>query len=157
MAEKKKASSKKTTASKATKTAAKKAPAKKVTKTTKATSKKTPLKKEVAKKEVVKETKVVDTYEAKLNLEKVNNNVDYVITHTPSTKTLNELVGILTSCGEEIPYFLQKKILPSQSSDMLDFIHKKVKFKHWFCGHLHIDENVGKVSILYNDTIIKIN
>ena len=97
-----------------------------------------------------------DVFEAKINLEKVNNNVDYVVTHTPSTKTLSELVGILTSCGEEIPYFLQKKILPSQSSDMLDFIHKKVKFKHWFCGHLHIDENISNVSMLYNDNIVKI-
>lgn len=94
-----------------------------------------------------------DINEAKKNLEKVNYKVDYVITHTPSTKTLNEFVKILTQCGEDIPYYLKHKITPTKSSDMLDFVVKEVKYKFWFCGHLHIDEKVGRTQILYNKII----
>lgn len=97
-----------------------------------------------------------DMEQAKQNLEKVNNTVDYVVTHTPSTKTLNELVKILTQCGEVIPYYLRHKVIPTNSSDLLDYVAKNVKYKRWFCGHLHIDEKIGKTNILYED-IIKIN
>jgi len=91
-----------------------------------------------------------DIRDTKTNLGKVDYKVDYVITHTPSTKTLNNLVEILTQCGEEVPYFLQKKVVPTNSSDKLDFIHNEVKFNNWFCGHLHIDERIENVNILYS-------
>lgn len=94
-----------------------------------------------------------DINEAKQNLEKVNYKVDYVITHTPPTKTLNEFVKILTQCGEDIPYYLKQKIIPTKSSDMLDFVVKEVKYKFWFCGHLHIDEKINKTRILYADVV----
>lgn len=94
-----------------------------------------------------------DINEAKQNLEKVNYKVDYVITHTPPTKTLNEFVKILTQCGEDIPYYLKHKITPTKSSDMLDFVVKEVKYKFWFCGHLHIDEKINMVQLLYNDIV----
>ena len=94
-----------------------------------------------------------DINEAKQNLENVNYKVDYVITHTPPTKTLNEFVKILTQCGEDIPYYLKHKITPTKSSDMLDFVVKEVKYKFWFCGHLHIDEKINKTRILYADVV----
>lgn len=94
-----------------------------------------------------------DINEAKQNLENVNYKVDYVITHTPPTKTLNEFVKILTQCGEDIPYYLKQKIIPTKSSDMLDFVVKEVKYKFWFCGHLHIDEKINKTRILYADVV----
>ena len=94
-----------------------------------------------------------DINEAKQNLEKVNYKVDYVITHTPPTKTLNEFVKILTQCGEDIPYYLKQKIKSTKSSDMLDFVVKEVKYKFWFCGHLHIDEKINKTRILYADVV----
>lgn len=94
-----------------------------------------------------------DINEAKQNLEKVNYKVDYVITHTPPTKTLNEFVKILTQCGEDIPYYLKHKITLTKSSDMLDFVVKEVKYKFWFCGHLHIDEKINKTRILYADVV----
>lgn len=91
-----------------------------------------------------------DLKESYHNLEKVKYKVDYVITHTPSTKTLNDFIKILTQCGEAIPYYLTKKVIATPSSDILNEIEKKVKYKKWFCGHLHIDEKIGKVQILYN-------
>lgn len=94
-----------------------------------------------------------DINEAKQNLEKVNYKVDYVITHTPPTKTLNEFVKILTQCGEDIPYYLKHKITPTKSSYMLDFVVKEVKYNFWFCGHLHIDEKINKTRILYADVV----
>ena len=94
-----------------------------------------------------------DINEAKQNLEKVNYKVDYVITHTPPTKTLNEFVKILTQCGEDIPYYLKHKITPTKTSDMLDFVVKEVEYKFWFCGHLHIDEKINKTRILYADVV----
>ena len=94
-----------------------------------------------------------DIKEANQNLEKVNYKVDYVITHTPSTKTLNDFIGILTQCGEAIPYYLQKKVISTPSSDMLDWVNKNVRYKQWFCGHLHIDEIIKKVQILYSEMV----
>lgn len=94
-----------------------------------------------------------DINEAKQNLEKVNYKVDYVITHTPPTKTLNEFVKILTQCGGNIPYYLKHKITPTKSSDMLDFVVKEVKYKFWFCEHLHIDEKINETRILYADVV----
>lgn len=90
-----------------------------------------------------------DINEAKQNLEKVNYKVDYVITHTPSSITLNDLVNMLTQCGESIPFYIQSKIVTTPSTDILDFVNKNVEYKHWFCGHLHIDEIVGNTQILY--------
>jgi len=95
----------------------------------------------------------IDIEEAQRNLEKVNYKVDYVITHTPSTKVLKEFIEILTQCGEAIPYYLEPKLVSTPSTDMLDYINKNVKYKQWFCGHLHIDELIGKTQILYEEIV----
>lgn len=94
-----------------------------------------------------------DINEAKQNLGKVDYKVDYVITHTPSTKTLDNFIKILTQCGESIPFYLREKVLSTYSADILNFIDEKVKYKQWFCGHLHIDEKINKVQLLYNDVV----
>ena len=93
----------------------------------------------------------IDT--AKQNLQKYENEVDYVITHTPPTKTLSDFVKILTQCGEDIPYYLKHKVISTKSSDILDFVAKEVKYKCWFCGHLHIDEKINKTKILYENVV----
>ena len=95
----------------------------------------------------------LDIEEAKENLNKVDYKVDYVITHTPSTKILNDFIEILTQCGEAIPYYLQYKVISTPSTDMLDFVNKNVKYKQWFCGHLHVDEIIGKTQILYSEVV----
>lgn len=94
-----------------------------------------------------------DIIEAKQNLEKIDYKVDYVITHTPSTKTLNNFIKILTQCGEAIPFYLREKVSSTPSTDILDFIDENVKYKQWFCGHLHIDEKINKIQLLYNDIV----
>lgn len=96
-----------------------------------------------------------DIEEAQRNLEGTNYQVDYVITHTPSIKTLNALVEILTQCGENVPLYLLDKVTSTFSTNMLDFVNDNVKYSQWFCGHLHIDETVEKTQILY-EKIVKI-
>ena len=75
------------------------------------------------------------------NLEKVNNKVDYVITHCVDTKTV-------------MKYFYFKRDV---CTDQLMFIDKVVDYKHWFFGHYHFDRKISdKKTCLYQD-IVEIN
>lgn len=93
-----------------------------------------------------------DILEAFSNLERCNFEVDYVISHAQPTSTLKELVEVLTVCGEDIPYFLKPKLEITLSNELLEEVKNKIKFKHWFSGHLHIDEELTDHSILYTST-----
>ena len=67
--------------------------------------------------------------EAIENLEKNNMIVDYVITHT---------------APKEIIY-LMKKYPDSHElglNSFLNYIYFDVEFKHWYCGHWHIDKEI---------------
>ena len=92
-----------------------------------------------------------DIVESKENLKKHNNTVDYVVTHALPSSTLEEIVEVFTQCGEEVPYYLTRKLRPTPSSEYLDEIKKIVKFKCWYAGHLHIDEKVENLQVLYCD------
>ena len=75
------------------------------------------------------------------NLEKVNNKVDYVITHCVDTKTV-------------MKYFYFRRDV---CTDQLMFIDKVVDYKHWFFAHYHFDRKISdKKTCLYQD-IIEIN
>ena len=75
------------------------------------------------------------------NLEKVNNKVDYVITHCVDTKTV-------------MKYFYFRRDI---CTDQLMFIDKVVDYKHWFFAHYHFDRKINdKKTCLYQD-IIEIN
>ena len=91
-----------------------------------------------------------DYEEAYNNLKQSDFKIDYVISHSPNNELLQKLYNLFTCCGESVPYFLQKKITPSQTSNILQDIKAKITFKKWFCGHLHIDENIEKYKILYS-------
>ena len=91
-----------------------------------------------------------DYEEAYNNLKQYDFKIDYVISHSPNNELLQKLYNLFTCCGESVPYFLQKKITPSQTSNILQDIKAKITFKKWFCGHLHIDENIEKYKILYS-------
>ena len=91
-----------------------------------------------------------DFEEAFVNLQKHNFKVDYVISHSPNDELIYKLYDLLTCCGESIPYYLQKKLQHSQTSNILQDIKEKITFKKWFCGHLHIDENIEKYMIFYS-------
>ena len=86
-------------------------------------------------------------------LDNMNNTVDYVITHTLPTSMVKELEKVLTQCGEDVPYFLQNKMKITESNEALEVILRDIKFKHCYCGHFHIDETMGKYTILYQNIV----
>ena len=72
------------------------------------------------------------------NLVKVNNKVDYVITHCCDSTTVAKTFGFKRD----------------NCTDQLMFIDKLVEYKHWFFGHYHFDVKVSKKkTCLYNDII----
>lgn len=68
--------------------------------------------------------------EASLNLEKHNNEVDFIITHGAPEKTMSIFH----------PYHPDEAPLNS----FLEWIRENVKYKHWYMGHLHRDEDVWR-------------
>ena len=85
------------------------------------------------------------------NLQKYDNKVDFVISHAPNNELIRQLEEIFTQCGEQIPQYLENKLKPSMTSNNLQIIANKIKFNKWFCGHLHLDESVGKYCVIYDN------
>lgn len=88
------------------------------------------------------------------NLEKENNQVDFILTHAGPASKLKNFFN-----------YFGMNFTSSSTEKFLDEINNKVKFKHWFCGHYHENVNLGwfskekddcKITILYNK-IININ
>ena len=72
------------------------------------------------------------------NLEKVNNKVDYVITHCVDTPTVTN------------SFYFRRDIC----TDQLNFIDKVVEYKHWFFGHYHFDRKINdKKTCLYQQIV----
>ena len=67
------------------------------------------------------------------NLEKHQDQVDFIITHDAPAAVYEQI-----------------RFYPSPVSRHLDLFRQSVNFTHWFCGHLHTDEEFGKISVLYN-------
>lgn len=69
------------------------------------------------------------------NLEKVGNKVDYIITHCPPTSVLSQMG------------------FPVHDADMLntylEMLKNRTKYKNWYFGHMHKDEEYGKDIALY--------
>lgn len=73
------------------------------------------------------------------NLGKVDNKVDYMITHCCSTRIQNVL--------DPGPGHLYE---PDVLTDYLDQLEEKVSFKHWYFGHYHADMEIdSKHTLLY--------
>lgn len=73
------------------------------------------------------------------NLEKVDNKVDYVITHCCDTSTTTKAFGFRRDI----------------CTDQLMFIDKLVDYKHWFFGHYHYDRKISeKKTCLYQEIIL---
>ena len=83
------------------------------------------------------------------NLKNVNNEVDYVLSHTPNQICANLLYEKFTQCGEDFPAYLLSKYNCNESGKILDEVANKVKFRKWFCGHWHIDEEVENYAVMY--------
>lgn len=88
------------------------------------------------------------------NLEKENNQVDFILTHAGPASKLKNFFN-----------YFGMNFTSSSTEKFLDEINNKVNYKHWFCGHHHENVNLGwfskekddgKITILYNK-IININ
>lgn len=79
--------------------------------------------------------------EGLINLEKYNNKVDYVITHSPYTSILRFLdQGFNLYKTDILTNYLQK-------------IKDNITYKHWFFGHMHLDNefHYDKSTCIYYD------
>jgi hypothetical protein len=83
--------------------------------------------------------------EAKRNLEKHGNSVDFVVTHTLPT-LIKELMGFPVKDSDDDKVF----------TDFLDEVRMNVSYKKWFAGHFHMDKyatDSGDIRILYQSTV----
>ena len=79
-----------------------------------------------------------DIDNALCNLEKVNNKVDYVITHCCDTHTVIKAFGFRRD----------------RCTDQLAFVDKVAIYKHWFFGHYHLDRKINeKKTCLYQEIV----
>ncbi len=76
-----------------------------------------------------------------VNLQKANNQVDYIITHTIGNRVMEE----------GLHYIKESSVL----NEWLDAVMETVDYKYWFCGHFHedIDIEEKKVHILYDKVL----
>ena len=82
-----------------------------------------------------------DLEEAKRNLERYNNDVDYIITHTCDTSVFKD----------PAIYYFGNKFEIFSDNKMLDYFEQNVKYKHWYFGHYHFDYHFhDKKTVLYN-------
>lgn len=75
------------------------------------------------------------------NLERVNNEVDYIFTHTAPRFICERLVREIYEGEEALQYYLAA-------------ISELVAFKKWYYGHWHMDREIGNYIGLY-DIIVK--
>lgn len=75
-----------------------------------------------------------------LNLESVDYEVDVIITHTMPCENVRMFC---MSNG-----YHQDRI-DDPTAHYLSFIAKHTKFKQWFCGHFHVNQEFGDVMVLY--------
>ena len=84
-----------------------------------------------------------DLQHAKSNLEKYNNQVDYIITHSIDENALAQL-----------SISLKSKIKVFEENYLLNWIAENVTYKHWYFGHFNLDVSIdNNKTCLYNDII----
>lgn len=82
--------------------------------------------------------------EAKANLERVGNTVDYIITHTINTSALTHKESPMSMYRYE----------PTATTDMLEYFEHTVTYKVWFFGHYHFDAPIAPNKVgLYNQIV----
>jgi len=64
------------------------------------------------------------------NLDKVNWDVDYVLTHTCPRSILYNFVDFNPNFSQD------------PTCDFFEFIQEKLNFNHWYFGHLHVNKNL---------------
>ncbi len=83
--------------------------------------------------------------EARANLEKVNYEVDYVITHCCAT-----------SVQETISAYSRQTYEADLLTDFLQELEERLTYKQWFFGHYHMDKNVDDKHILLYHAIMSL-
>ena len=82
--------------------------------------------------------------EAKANLERIGNSVDYIITHTINTAALTHKDSPMSMYRYE----------PTATTDMLEYFEHTVAYKVWFFGHYHFDAPIAPNKVgLYNQIV----
>ena len=71
------------------------------------------------------------------NLEKVNYKVDYVMTHCLPSKMQDELKKIFAV--ENSLHLYEEDVL----TKYFDKLEEKLQYKYWYCGHYHLNMDVG--------------
>ena len=74
------------------------------------------------------------------NLQAVNWQVKYVVTHTGPRTILNYMGKAVT-----------RDVYKDSTAVFLEQIYEKLNYKHWYFGHIHIDQTInGNISCLFN-------
>lgn len=82
--------------------------------------------------------------EARKNLARIGNKVDYIITHCCSTSIQNEL-------DKGVIHFYE----PDYLTDFFQEIEETVEYKHWYFGHYHDNIDIDdKHTLLYHAILI---
>lgn len=77
-----------------------------------------------------------------INLQKENNKVDYIITHSPSASVI-ALLGHGLYEQDILTHYLEE-------------IRQCIKYKRWFMGHMHLNKAINDKDILLYEQIIRI-
>lgn len=84
--------------------------------------------------------------EAKASLERVGYKVDYIITHCAPTSVQRELILVRND----------DSYTRNRLTEFLEGVKERTRYKHWFCGHYHIDftsQADPKLDVLYHSFI----
>ena len=82
--------------------------------------------------------------EAKNNLKKYNNKVDFIITHSIDRKALYNPKLLLNG----------NKCKEYEDNAILDWFEENVSYKHWYFGHYHLDADLSdKKTVLYQEFV----
>ena len=83
------------------------------------------------------------------NLERHNNEVDYVVTHTAPTEVIKEMSEYRLNFYDD--YYIMKM---DSCSKYLSEVKKRIKFKKWYFGHFHDNGELDDgFHVLYHDII----
>lgn len=77
------------------------------------------------------------------NLGRVDNKVDFILTHTCPYRLINNMFGLYPGIDNKV------------EKDLQVLVDKNIKFKKWYFGHWHTDRVYGKYECLY-DRVIQI-
>ena len=85
------------------------------------------------------------------NLEKCNWEVDYVITHTMPTDDIAIFRDVMG-----VPWHWEKDRETDPTAKYLQHIAELLKYKKWYCGHFHVEQQFKYAHCLYK-SVVRLN